>query len=538
MLSMKLGIVSQPETSYKLLAGIEQVINAVRPTIGPLPRMVAVNNAHQQKPELLDSAALIARRIFALPDRSEDVGAMYLRHLLWKQQERYGDGTATTALIFHHIYSSGLRYVAAGGNTQSLKRYLLLHLERILSFFDQQVIPMNSQKQYKHLAQSIGSSKELATPLAEILDVIGAYGRLEVIDGRSKDLNWTFIEGLQWNSGVHQRDILPQDGGLELVKPAILLTDQKIDKPTHLAPAMTAAFQSGYHSLLILTPELSHEALGFIYSNNQRHHDVFQIVPNRIPGNTETDKANALHDIATVTGAQTILSITGRELSSVTATDFGTAQRVRVSEKYLGIIGGKGDPLARQQLANSLKARLKQAQTGEADVLRHRLGRLIGGTAVLAIGANSLAQMEERKELVKRIFPQLQRASLGGIVAGGGVGLLNCKQALVEQQALACDLDEQFALRILSEAMEAPMLQILENAGLQARPMLHRVEMSGKGYGVDTKSEQIKHMLEVGIVDAAVVWRSALETAVRSAALALTVDVIVHHHKPEISLAP
>lgn len=531
-------IISQPTTSYKLLAGIEQIIDAVRPTIGPIPRLVAVNNAHQPLPELLDSAALIARRIFALSERSEDVGAMYLRHLLWKQQEAYGDGTATTALIFHHIFAAGLRYIAAGGNAQSLKRHLLANLDCVLAAFDRQIIPANSQAHYANFARSAGANEALSQALAQILDVIGAYGRLEVVDGHSKNLDWTFVEGMQWNSGVHHKEMLPPNSALALVEPAILLTDQKIDNPLGLAPAMMAAHKNGYRSLVMIAPEISAGALGFIHKNNQERRDVFQIIANRIPGNTEAERFDALDDIAVITGATPILGITGRTLSAVTVEDLGSARRVQVSEKYLGIIGGNGDPRARQQLAVTLKNRYENAQPEAQSALQLRLGRLSGGTAVLSVGANSLAEMEEIKDIAKTVFPQLQRASLSGIIAGGGSAFLTCKSTLMQSHQHISDTDERVARNILAEALTMPTLQILENAGLEARPFLHHIEAAGQGYGADARTGEIIHMQDFGIIDSAAIWRSALEMAVRSAALALTVDVIVHHRKAEISLEP
>ena len=261
------SVVFQPQTHRGMQQGVNQLVEVVRPTLGPCPRVVAVENVLRHKsPELLDSAGLISRRLIELPGRSADTGAMLLRHVLWKVHDEVGDATATAAVLFHAIYNRGLTYLAAGGNAIQLRRYLERGLTEILAELDRQTLPLAGQARLAHLAESLCFDPPLAQLLGEIFDIVGEYGQVDIRRGHGRALERSYVEGVFWPGGVLSQLML--DAALatrvDMTNPAILITDLDLEDPRALMLVLEPAMDQQIRSLIIVANKLSDATTGLL----------------------------------------------------------------------------------------------------------------------------------------------------------------------------------------------------------------------------------------------------------------------------------
>ncbi len=523
-------LVFQPATHRQMQRGINQIVDAIRPTLGPRPRTVAIQENLKASIELLDTGGVIARRIIELPDRDEDVGAMFTRQMLWQLHEKVGDGTATAAVLFQAIYNEGLRYLAAGGNAQRLRHYLEQGIGVILEALEAAVTPVDGAEQLARLAESICYDPPLAAMLGEIFDVIGQYGRLELRKGQGRELARQYVEGMYWDGGVLSREMIADWERLQtdLENAAILITDLTIEDPRQLMPAMVAALKGGFQSLLVVAGKLSDVVIGFLLRNNDP--DKLRLMAVKTPG-IGSDQMGALHDLAVLTGGRPFLKGAGDSLGQVQAGDLGRARRVWASLRNFGIVGGQGDPRQLREHIARLRAAHQRAEKEERARLQLRIGRLMGGSATLWIGGASEREVEARKALAERTAEALRGAIAEGIVPGGGSSLLAARPALQERLQASADADERAAWHILLQALEVPMRTIIANAGYDSSEVMAQIRLAGPGHGFDAAAEQVVDMAQAGIFDVAAVQKAVIHSAIASAALALTVDVMVHHKK-------
>lgn len=532
--------VFQPTTYQRMQQGIEQIVNAVRPTLGPLPRVVALEHTHgnSRPPELLDDGGVIARRILQLPNRDEDMGAMFVRHLLWRLHEEVGDGTATAAVLFQSVYDQGVRYIVAGGNAMRLRQYLENGMRVILDELSGMAIPLAGKRPLAHMAESICYDPPLAKMMGEIFDIIGEYGRLEIRPGRSREIEREYVEGMYWDSGLTSRQMITDHTRLrtEMENAAILISNLKIDDHRKLLPLLDRAVRAQVRSLLIIANELSESATAALLVVSRKS-DKFQVISVKAPGATLNDQIGAMEDLAVLTGGHPFSSAAGHTLDAVKPEHLGRARRVWADRDHFGIVGGQGDPRALRRHIAELRAAFKRAD--DADVrkkLRERIGKLMGGSATLWVGGATELEIEARKALAQRTSDALRGAIMAGVVPGGGVSLLACRPALQHMLDQSMDPDECAAYRILLKALEAPIRTILANAGCDASEVMAEIKLAGAGRGFDVRCGQITDMAEAGIFDAANVQGAAVRSAVAGAALALTVDVLIHSKTPKQSL--
>lgn len=516
-------------------AGINKLVNLIRPTLGPLPHIVAVEPVagRDHLPELLDSGGTIARRVIQLADRNEDVGAMYLRHVLWKQQENEGDGTATAAFLFATVYNQGLRYITAGGNAMVLRRHLETGMHQILDTLDTQVTQLQGKQELTGLANTICYDPELSKMLGEIFDIIGAYGRLDVRKGNGREMIREYVEGMYWKSGWRSKEMTNADSGLRanLENTAILISDLEIETPEQLVPLLQLAVRNQIKQILLVSQTLSDRALGLLL--NPKNREKVFVVAVKTPGLGLNEQQEALEDLAVLTGGQALLKVTGDTLENVTLEQLGRARRAWVDSEFFGIVGGRGDPRTLRKHIQSLRQIYQNAAAAD-DRKRplERLGKLIGGSATLFVGDISPTAIDSRVELAKRTAEAMRGAMREGVVPGGGVALLNCRQKLQVCYNNAVDTDERAAYRVLLSALEAPFRVMLENAGLYPGKILAEVEQQEPGYGFDILNQKVVKMSEAGIFDAVSVVKGAVRCAIAGAALALTTDVIIHRRNP------
>jgi len=529
-------VVFQPITYQSMQRGINQMVAAVRPTLGPLPRLVALERAIREKtPELLDDGGVIARRIIQLADRDEDVGAMFIRHVLWRQHEKVGDGTATTAVLFQAVYDRGVRYIVAGGNAMQLRRYLANGMRLIHDELSGMAAHLEDRERLTQIAESICYDPPLAKMLGEIFDIIGEYGRLEIRSGRSRELEREYVEGMYWKGGIHSRQMITDHTKLrtEMENAAILISDLEIEDPRQLVPIVVQAMEAKIRSLLIVAQKFSESATSVLLSAS-RDPAKFQAVAVKAPGMAIGDRAAAMEDLAVLTGGHPFARTAGYTLSGVKPQDLGRARKVWADRTYFGIVGGKGDPRAlRRHIANLRAAFDRSDDSDVRKKLRERIGKLMGGSATLWVGGATELEISTRKELAQRTSDALRGAIMEGVLPGGGVSLLACRPALQRMFEQSTDSDERAAYRILIKALEEPIRTILTNAGYDASEVMAEIKQAGAGYGFDVRCGQVVDIAQAGIFDAASVQKAAVQSAIASAALALTIDVMIHHKKPK-----
>ena len=519
-------------------AGINQVVDAVRPTLGPRPGVVAFAKFDNKKPpEFLDDGGVIARRIVGLPDRDENVGAMYVRQLLWSVHKRIGDGSATAAVLFHSIYNQGLRYIAAGGDPTLLQRHLESGRKVILDELTDMAVHLEGKEALAQIAESICYDPPLAKMLGEVLDIIGEYGQLEVRSGRSREMEREYVEGMYWKASTFSRRMF--DGKVEIraqmEDAAILITDLSIGSARELVPVVSMAMEAKLPTLMIMAREVADDVVGFLVTNSKP--DKFEAVAVKTPGSSKGDIAGTLEDVAVLTGGSPVVKDAGGSLSRAKLEHLGHARRAWADPSHFGIVGGKGDPRAlREHIARLRAAYGRTEDPKERKTLRQRIGKLMGGSATLWVGGTAKSEIEARKQVAERTAEALRGVVREGVVPGGGVSLLACRPALQEVLDQSTDLIEQAAYRILINAVEEPIRTIVSNVGCDASEILAEVKHAGPGYGFDARSEQVVDMAQAGIFDAAEVQKVAVGDATRSAALALTVDALVHRKKRESSV--
>ncbi len=534
------GVVFQPRSRQGMQRGINQMVNTVRPTLGPRPHLVAVENTFRQKlPELLDNAGVISRRIIQLPDRDADMGAMVVRHLLWRLHEEVGDATATAAVLFQVIYNRGVRYLSAGGNPIQLRRHLEHGMREILEQLDKLTRPVEGKERLTQLAESLSCDPALAKMLGEIVDIVGSDGQIDVRNGNRRDLERHYVEGMYWKSSIFSPRMFADQVKLrtDLADVRVLISDLELDEPRELFPILERAMADGVRSMVIIAAKLSDTVLALLLAAN-REPEKFRVVAVKTPGLGLVEQAAALEDLAILTGGRAVIKAAGDTLRGVSFDDLGRARRAWCDRTYLGIIGGKGDARRLRRHIADLRSAADLAKDSEQrNRLSGRVGKLIGGSATLLVGGSTEPEITARDELAKRTVAQLRLAMREGVLPGGGLALLQCRPRLRELLAGSVDTDERAAYGMLLEALEEPFRTIACNAGFDAGALLSRIDHDAAARGFDVRSGELVDMSAAGICDIAGATKAAVRGAVSAAATTLTVDTLVHKRKPESAIA-
>ena len=529
-------IVFQSDIHYHFQRGIQQIVNAVRPTLGPIPRQVAISRAFaDSRPELLDDGGTIARRIIELPHRTQNSGAMFVRHLLWRVRDEVGDGTATTAVIFETLYKEGLRFLAAGGNAMLLCKHLEQGANIILTELDRQTLSVEGAAMANHVAESISHDAALSAVLGEIFDVIGPFGQLEIRTGHTRGINHKFVDGTYWHGGLVSKEMARQAplNRRRLTNAAILVSDLEIDDPHDLIPLMKMAVRDGVDGLVIVAQKVSDQIKQLLMRNEKP--DRFDIIAVLVPGAKLADQPSNLEDLALLAGAKLFLQATGDSLHHIKPDNLGFARRVWADSDHFGIVGGHGDAFRVRKHVEALIGRYYITHDTETrQQLQHRIGRMRGGTAILSVGGVTDSDIQLRKALAERTATALRGTLHDGVLPGGGVALRQCQTKLYEMNV--DDVHTRAACRMLATALEAPMRTILANAGCEPSAIIAHLNQSDVGF--DVMQGRAVNMVEAGIFDSAAVIKTAIRTAVHGAALVLTTDVVIHQDNPPQATTP
>jgi chaperonin GroEL len=502
----------------KILRGATQLADAIRVTLGPKSKSVLIQKSWGA-PIVCNDGVTIAKE-FDLPDAEENLGAQVLRQAAEKTGEIVGDGTSTSTILAHAIFSDGLRNVVAGASAIDIKRGLDRGAKAAIAALKNLARPVKSRKEKAQVATiSAHNDPTVGELVADAMEKIGNEGVITVEESKTTETTMEIVEGMQFDRGFISPYFVTDPERMEAVleDPYILLCDRKIGVLRDMLPLLEQVAKSG-HPLLVIAEDVEGEALATLIVNQIR--GVLKACAVKAPGFGDRRKA-MLEDMAVLTGAHVISEEVGLKLENATVTQLGRATRVLSDKDKTTIIGGKG---ARPQIDGRIQQIRVEIEKTTSDYdrekLQERLAKLSGGVAVVRVGAPSEAEMKSRKEALDDAISATKAAVAEGVVAGGGLALLRCVDA-VSQQETACEGDERTGVQIIKRALEAPARQIAENSAVDGGVVVAKM-LEGKGaFGFDASANKYVDLFEAGIIDPAKVVRVALENAVSVASVLL-----------------
>ena len=522
-------VVFQPASTEALRRGAAQIVGAVRPTLGPRPRLTVIADlmVRNRRPEILDDAGTIARRIIALASPEANTGAMLLRHALWRLREDVGDGAATAAVMFQAILDGGLRFSAAGGDVVALRAGLERGLHLIRAALARMARPLEGEDAIARMAEAICYDPPLARMLGEIFDIIGEHGQLETRVGNRRGLEREYVEGAFWKSSWLSPRMITNPGQQEaqVNDAVILISDLEFKEADALLPLLELAARHEEKPLVIVAQDMSDRALSLLLLNQRDGRRPILAVKAPAALGVAPEPMWALEDLALLTGGRIFRREAGETLAQVRWEDLGRARRVWATAHHFGVVGGGGDmSRLREHIAALRQALPSAADANLRRLLQERLGRLMGGAAVLWLGAETESAATFRKEQAERTAAALRGALRDGVGPGGGAAFLACRPLLLGQTSSEA---ERAAFRILARALEAPIRTLLSDAGLEPSACLARLQSAAPGSGIDVRTGEVADMFEAGIVDTITVLQAVARTAITTASLALSTEVLV-----------
>ena len=511
----------------------------LRPTLGPLPRTVAIARITGvgQGPEILDAGAVIARRTIQLADPFEDMGGMLIRHLAWRVFERVGDGTATAAVLAQSLMHAAVRYIVAGGNPVFLARGVRQGLEVVSAELRRQARTIDGPAEIARVVAGCLSSQrsDLAEMLGEIVDAVGPDGAILVEDAQGTRTVHEYIDGVRWNAGFVSSFLLRPDEvtTARVMNPRVLVTDYSLDRAEQLVPALEECVRAGDRGLFIVAPEVRDSAVGLLVANRER--GVLDAVVAVKAPSFGVQRTRILEDIAAITGGRCVCQERHDRLADLTSRDLGRARQAWASRFAFGLLGGQGSKGAIRQRIAEAKAELSLVEDDAytSNLIRERIGKLAGTAAIIRVGAPTRAQQEDLKLRIEAAVRSARSALSDGVVPGGGAALLACVPAL---EALEVDGDEAVGVKALAHALAEPMRTIVANAGIEPAPIVDRARRDHRVYDVVRRTWV--DPWTGGIMDPLSVTLTALEASVSTAVTALTAEVLVHRKNAPMAREP
>ena len=506
-----------------LKRGVDQVAQAVIPTLGPKGRTVALDRKWGA-PTVVNDGAIVAKDI-ELKDPFENMGAQLAKEAASKTADVAGDGTTTATLLLQALVSEGLKNITAGANPVVLRRGIEKGIETVVGELKRSAKPVKDKEKIAQVATISAHDENIGQMIAEALGRVGKDGVVTVEEGKGLATEIEYKEGMEFDKGYASPYFvtIPERMEAEIEDSYILITDKKLSSLNDLLPFLEKLVKVS-KNLVIIADEVEGEALATLVVNKLR--GIFNCLAVKAPGFGDRRKA-MLEDIAILTGGTVISEDTGRKLESVTVEDCGRAEKVWADNENCRIIGGKGDPAQIKARIAQIKREI-EAITSDFDKekLEGRLAKLSGGVAVVNVGAATEPEMKEKKERVLDAVAATKAAIEEGIVAGGGVALFRAKKAL--EKLVDLEEDEKVGVKILLRALEEPIRQILKNSGVDEGFWIREVEKAeDETMGYDVLTNKIVDMFKQGIVDPVKVTRTALQNAASTASVLLTTEVLV-----------
>src|SRR5215203_2408600 len=510
------------DARWALEAGVNKLAHAVKVTLGPKGQYVVLDKKFGS-PTITNDGVTIAREI-ELEDIFENQGAQLVKEVATKTNDIAGDGTTTATVLAQTIVREGLKNVAAGANPVILRSGIDKAVEGAVEEFRAQSKEISGRDEIARVGAISARSDEIGNVIADAIDKVGKDGVVNVEEGQTFGLELEFTEGMQFDKGYLSPYMVTDAERMEAVleEPYILVANQKIGAVKDLLPILEQVIQAG-RPLLIVAEDVEGESLATIVVNKLR--GTFQAVAVKAPGFGDRRK-RMLEDIAVLTSGEVITEEMGLKLENTKVSQLGHARRIVVDKDSTTIIDGAGKSDAIKGRIKQLKAEIENTDSDfDREKLQERLAKLSGGVAVVKVGASTETEMKEKKHRVEDALQATRAALEEGIVPGGGTALLNASDA-IQVEALD-DPDEQTGAKIILRAVEEPVRQLAFNAGLEGSVVVNDVRKSAKGQGLNADTGEIVDLVEAGIIDPAMVTRSALQNAASIAKNILTTEAIV-----------
>lgn len=504
----------------KLQAGVDQLADTVKITLGPKGRNVLIDKKFGS-PLITNDGVTIAREI-ELEDAVENMGAQVVKEVASKTNDVAGDGTTTATLLAQIIIKEGFKNVAAGANPMVLKRGIQGAVDVAVDEIKRLAKVVDSQESIAQVASVSAADEEIGGLIAEAMEKVGKDGVITVEESKSMGTTLEVVEGMQFDRGYFSPYMVTDTEKMEAVleNPYILITDKKINNIQEILPVLEQVVQQG-RKLLIICDDLEGEALATIIVNKLK--GTFDCVAVKAPGFGDRRKA-MLEDIAILTGGTVISEELGYEMKETTTDMLGTAATVKVDKENTVIVGGAGDAKDIEARVAQIKTQIENTNSDfDREKTQERLAKLAGGVAVIKVGAATETELKERKLRIEDALNSTKAAVQEGIVSGGGVALVNTIPAVVKYVE-GLEGDAKTGGAIIVRALEEPVRQIAENAGFEGSVVVAQVKDSGEGVGFNAATEEYVNMIDAGIVDPAKVTRSALQNAASASAMLLTTE--------------
>lgn len=521
------------EARRGLERGVNKLADAVKVTLGPKGRNVVLEKKFGS-PTITNDGVTIAKDI-ELEDPFENMGAALVREVATKTNDIAGDGTTTATLLAQSIVHEGMKNVVAGANPMVLKRGIKKATDCLVKKLQENAKTVSTKEEKAQVASISAGDAEIGGLIADAMEKVGNDGVITVEESKTMETSLETVEGMQFDRGYISPYMVTDPDKMEAVlsNPYVFITDRKITMIQDIMPVLEKVVQQG-RELLIIAEDIEGEALATLVVNRLR--GTFKAVAVKAPGFGDRRKA-MLQDIATLTGATVISEEVGRKLDSATVADLGSCSQVRVTKDLTTIVDGAGDKQAIADRVASIRAQIPETTSQfDKEKLQERLAKLSGGVAVIKVGAATETELKDKKLRIEDALNATRSAVAEGIVAGGGTALLQVQPALDELEK-ETEGDEKTGIDIVRRAIEAPVRQIANNAGLEGAVIVEAVKKAKKGIGFNAQTEEYVDMIKSGIVDPCKVTRSALQNAASIAAMILTTEAVVAD-KPAENPAP
>ncbi|MCE5550411.1 chaperonin GroEL [Staphylococcus pseudintermedius] len=504
-----------------MLRGVDKLANAVKVTIGPKGRNVVLDKEFTA-PLITNDGVTIAKEI-ELEDPYENMGAKLVQEVANKTNEIAGDGTTTATVLAQAMIQEGLKNVTSGANPvgirQGIDKAVAVAIESLHNISQK----VENKEEIAQVGAISAADEEVGRYISEAMEKVGNDGVISIEESNGFNTELEVVEGMQFDRGYQSPYMVTDSDKMiaELERPYILITDKKISSFQDILPLLEQIVQSN-RPILIVADEVEGDALTNLVLNRMR--GTFTAVAVKAPGFGDRRKA-MLEDLAIVTGAQVITDDLGLELKEATLDMLGTANKVEVTKDNTTVVDGDGDTANIDARVGQLKAQIEETDSDfDREKLQERLAKLAGGVAVIKVGAASETELKERKLRIEDALNSTRAAVEEGIVAGGGTALMNIFK---DVQAIEAEGDEATGVNIVLKALQAPVRQIAENAGLEGSVIVERMKNAEPGIGYNATTDEWVNMLEAGIVDPTKVTRSALQHAASVAAMFLTTEAVV-----------
>jgi len=527
------------DSRTKLLSGVNQLANAVVTTLGPNGRNVVIAQQGGNLPQSTKDGVTVAKTV-TLKDPVENLGAQMVKQAAVQTGDSAGDGTTTSTLLAKELIAEGMNHtnLSQKHNAVAIKRGMDKTAKEIVKHLKEMSTDIASEDQIKQVATiSANNDKEVGELISAAMDKVGREGVVTVEESKSYETTLETVEGMQFDRGYKSPYFVTDNSTMQaqLDEPYILLFDGKISAVKELLPILESVSQQN-KALLIISEDIDGEALAAMIVNKMR--SILKCCAVKAPDFGER-RTHILEDIAALTGGTVISKIKGHRLDKITFDDLGTARGVTVEKDKTTIVDGNGTEETITARLEEIKDQIERAESPYAiEQLQNRLAKMAGGVAVINVGGFTETEMKEKKDRVDDALHATRAALDEGIVAGGGVALLEARAKLIEKNQLVCEGDETIGAEILLNAIEKPFIQILKNAGIDKyHSILSAVEHDFKGYNI--KTESYVDMIEEGIIDPTKVTRTALENAVSVAGTMLITEcTIVDNPKDDKEVDP